>query len=79
MEQPLEAIVEAITAELQAHPDRLYDYIWACEWFNRDYRRTMDLIPPCPEHGPHCSPHVREWIRAQRARECGLVDSPPVS
>jgi predicted amidophosphoribosyltransferase len=30
------------------------------------YKKVIDLIPECEQHGPQCLPNAENWIRANR-------------
>jgi hypothetical protein len=32
-----------------------------------DHERLLDLIPSCPEHGDHCLPYARQWVKKVKA------------
>ena len=68
---------DALIAEMTAHPEDLPDYIRAVEHLLEDRSALLKLIPACPVHGDECSPHAREWIGEQRAKELGMWESAP--
>ena len=48
-------------------PDEQFEYMHTLEKLLESSEEVLRLIPECPEHGPLCKPHAKEWIVSAKA------------